>query len=65
MVAAEEGELMMRWFSGDFFSDTDQLEPGSQYFHFKPHIQLQLRSLIHLILISPVKLDNDAAESSD
>ena len=22
----------MRWFSGEFFSDTDQLEPGSQYF---------------------------------
>ena len=27
-VGKGQEELMMRWFSGEFFSDTDQLEPS-------------------------------------
>ena len=48
MVGKEKEELLMRWFSGEFFGDTDQVETDLQSFSYQPHLRLQLRSLNHL-----------------
>ena len=47
-VGNEKEEFMMRWFSGKFFGDTDQVETDPQSFSFQPLLRLQLRSLTHL-----------------
>ena len=47
-VGKEKEELMIRWFSGEFFGDTDQVETDPQSFSFQPLLRLQLRSLTHI-----------------
>ena len=34
MVGKEKEELLMRWFSGEFFGDTDQVETDLQSFSY-------------------------------